>query len=82
MREWIFDAEEDDGDAPPKSLSVSELTGQIKQTVEDRFPTVWVTGEVTDIARAAIGTRLFHPQRRRLDDSRDHVAGHRLSPKF
>ena len=62
MREWIFDADEhadEHTDAPPKPLSITELTDQIKATVEGRFPSVWVAGEITDIARPRSGHVYF-----------------------
>jgi exodeoxyribonuclease VII large subunit len=36
-------------------LSVSELTGQIKDLIEGTFPQVWVTGEVSNCARPRSG---------------------------
>ncbi len=57
MREWIFD--HDDEDSPPKSLTVSQLTAEIKTTLEGNFPTVWVSGEITDIARPRSGHVYF-----------------------
>jgi exodeoxyribonuclease VII large subunit len=39
-------------DDPP---TVSEVTGRVKQTVEDRFADVWVAGEVSNLVRAASG---------------------------
>jgi exodeoxyribonuclease VII large subunit len=37
------------------ALSVSELTDQIKKVLEGEFPRVWVTGELTDLARPKSG---------------------------
>ena len=36
-------------------LTVSELTGQIKEVLEGEFPRVWVSGELTDLARPKSG---------------------------
>ena len=36
-------------------LSVYELTIQIKQVLESTFPSVWVTGEISDLARPRSG---------------------------
>ena len=40
-------------------LSVSEITAQIKQVVEGTFPSVWVTGEISDFARPKSGHCYF-----------------------
>jgi exodeoxyribonuclease VII large subunit len=40
---------------PPRPLSVSELTAQIKDLVEAGFPAVWVAGEVSNFARPQSG---------------------------
>ncbi len=40
---------------PDVPLSVAQLTAQIKQTLAERFPAVWVVGEVTDLARPQSG---------------------------
>ncbi len=36
-------------------LSVSDLTREIKASLQDRFPSVWVTGEISDLARPNSG---------------------------
>jgi exodeoxyribonuclease VII large subunit len=36
-------------------LSVSELTGQIKDLLEGRFPSVWVAGEISNFSRPQSG---------------------------
>ena len=36
-------------------LSVAELTGRIKQSLEAAFPSVWVVGEISDLARPRSG---------------------------
>jgi exodeoxyribonuclease VII large subunit len=38
-----------------RPLSVSELTGQIKDLIEGTFPQVWVTGEISNCARPRSG---------------------------
>ncbi len=42
----------DDESAP---LSVSELTGQIKDLLEGEFPSVWVSGEISNFSRPQSG---------------------------
>ncbi len=44
--------------APP-SLTVSELTAQIKDQVEGSFPSVWVAGEISNFSRPQSGHRYF-----------------------
>jgi exodeoxyribonuclease VII large subunit len=43
----------------PAILSVSELTAQIKDVLEATFPTVWVAGEIGDLARPRSGHCYF-----------------------
>jgi exodeoxyribonuclease VII large subunit len=38
-----------------KVLSISELTQQVKGLMEDAFPSVWVAGEVSNLARPSSG---------------------------
>src|SRR6516165_9768448 len=38
-----------------KVLSVSELTQEVKGLLEDGFPSVWVAGEVSNLARPSSG---------------------------
>lgn len=40
-------------------LSVSEITDRLRQTLESRFPFVWVRGEVSNLSRAASGHIYF-----------------------
>lgn len=40
-------------------LSVSDLTAQLKELVEESFPSVWVAGEVTNFTRASSGHWYF-----------------------
>jgi exodeoxyribonuclease VII large subunit len=42
-------------EGPRRPLSVSELTGQIKDLIEGAFPQVWVTGEISNCARPRSG---------------------------
>ncbi len=44
-----------DEDPQPTVLTVSELTDQIKETLEDGFPAVWVAGELSNLARPQSG---------------------------
>ena len=46
-------------DTQPRVYSVSELTGKIKQLLEDRFPFVWLTGEVSNCRRPGSGHCYF-----------------------
>ena len=41
--------------SPERVLSVSELTGQIKGTLEGHFPSVWVSGEISNFSRPQSG---------------------------
>ncbi|MEP1645509.1 exodeoxyribonuclease VII large subunit, partial [Rhodopirellula bahusiensis] len=52
------------------AISISELTRQIKSTVESGFPSVWVAGEITDIARPRSGHLYFT-----LKDERSQIRG-------
>ena len=40
---------------PANILTVSELTVQLKNHVEDRFNSVWVSGEISNVARPQSG---------------------------
>jgi exodeoxyribonuclease VII large subunit len=40
-------------------LSVSELTGQVKELLEGTFPSVWVAGEISDFAQPRSGHCYF-----------------------
>ncbi len=40
---------------PPQPLSVAELTARIKHVLETTFPSVWVVGEISDLARPRSG---------------------------
>lgn len=44
-----------DADNQQRPLSVAELTGLIKETLETQFPWVWVVGEISDLARPRSG---------------------------
>jgi len=52
------------------ALSVAELTGQIKSTVEQNFQRVWVVGEITDVTRPRSGHVYFT-----LKDERSQIRG-------
>ena len=43
----------------PRPLSVGELTAQIKDLVEAGFPSVWVSGEISNFARPSSGHLYF-----------------------
>ena len=40
-------------------LTVSDLTRDIKTSLQDRFSSVWVTGEISDLARPNSGHVYF-----------------------
>lgn len=42
-------------DGPAEAMSVSEVTACVKQALETTFDDVWVTGEVSNLVRAASG---------------------------
>lgn len=44
---------------PPRAVTVSELTGQIKQLLERRFAEVWVEGEISNFKRHSSGHWYF-----------------------
>jgi exodeoxyribonuclease VII large subunit len=48
-------ADPPDEDSKPTVLTVSELTAQIKEALEDGFPSVWVAGEISNLARPQSG---------------------------
>ena len=45
--------------APPQPLSVSALTQQIKHALEEGFPSVWVSGEISNFSRPQSGHCYF-----------------------
>ena len=47
------------GDPSQQVLTVSELTQQIKEQLENEFPAVWVSGELSDLARPRSGHVYF-----------------------
>ena len=49
----------DDGDQSQQVWSVTELTQQIKEQLESEFPAVWVSGELSDLARPRSGHVYF-----------------------
>ena len=45
---------------PTKPIyTVSQLTSKIKQILEDKFPFIWINGEITNMYTAASGHRYF-----------------------
>ncbi len=46
-------------DAEPEALTVSELTAYIKGILEDTLPSVWVTGEISNLSRPRSGHVYF-----------------------
>ena len=46
---------EPDAQQQPEILSVAELTAQIADLLESSFPTVWVAGEISNLARPGSG---------------------------
>ena len=44
---------------PPRAVTVSELTGDLKQLVERRFSDVWVEGEISNFKRHSSGHWYF-----------------------
>src|SRR5262247_194240 len=45
--------------AAQETLSVSQLTAQIKELVENGFPSVWVSGEISNFSRPQSGHSYF-----------------------
>ena len=45
--------------ADPDVMSVSEVTRQIKDSLEGNFPDVWVQGEISNLKRASSGHLYF-----------------------
>ncbi|MEM9646417.1 MAG: exodeoxyribonuclease VII large subunit [Planctomycetota bacterium] len=43
----------------PSAMTVSELTGHLKAVVEGTFPPMWVSGEISDLARPRSGHLYF-----------------------
>jgi exodeoxyribonuclease VII large subunit len=43
----------------PHAVSVSELTGHIKAILEGTFPSIWVSGEISDLSRPRSGHLYF-----------------------
>lgn len=44
---------------PPRVYSVSQLTSQVKDALEARFPDVWVAGEISDLSQSHAGHLYF-----------------------
>ncbi len=45
--------------AAPATLTVSQLTAQVRGVIEGKFPSVWVAGEVSNFTRASSGHWYF-----------------------
>jgi exodeoxyribonuclease VII large subunit len=45
--------------APPQTLSVAQLTAQIKGSLESAFPDIWVAGEISNYSRPQSGHSYF-----------------------
>jgi exodeoxyribonuclease VII large subunit len=43
----------------PDAISVSELNAQLRELIEGCFPSIWVSGEISNLARAASGHWYF-----------------------
>ncbi len=52
MKDRAHDDRRSPPDDPP---SVAEVTARVKETIENRFADVWVTGEVSNLTRASSG---------------------------
>ncbi len=48
-------ADEPSSDAADKVLTVAELTAQVKECLQVQFSSVWVVGEISDLARPQSG---------------------------
>ena len=56
----LFSSEDDDPSLSKKQLfSVSELTREIKVTLEQGFPSLWVEGEISNFKRHSSGHLYF-----------------------
>ena len=55
----MADAVRATGDADERVFRVAELNRVARLTLEDRFPDVWVEGELTDVSRPASGHVYF-----------------------
>ena len=51
----VLDLNADQSASDDHVLTVSELTREIKTSLQDRFSSVWVTGEISDLARPNSG---------------------------
>lgn len=52
-------SETSSADGQPKPVSVSELTAHIKGVLEETFPPMWVSGEISSLARPRSGHLYF-----------------------
>jgi exodeoxyribonuclease VII large subunit len=51
----LFDFSEPEPAPKRQVLSVSELNRQLRETLQSRFPSIWISGEASDIARPQSG---------------------------
>jgi len=60
MHVIIYGMDEYDELTPEREIySVSELTGDVRQTLEQAFPLIWVEGEISNLAQPASGHIYF-----------------------
>ena len=55
----LFERDDERGGGKPRVLRVAQLNRMVRQTLEDRWPNVWVEGELSDVSRAASGHVYF-----------------------
>jgi len=61
----------------PRVLSVSEAVTQAKRALENRFPEIWIQGEVSNLTAASSGHAYLT-----LKDSRSHISAVCFRPVF
>ena len=54
-----MDADPTQSTGQPRALTVTQLTARIKGSLEDAFPSVWVSGEVSNLSRPGSGHVYF-----------------------
>ena len=55
----MYSAQMNSSSSPDRILSVSQLTGNVRSLIEKTYPLVWVTGEISNLARPASGHWYF-----------------------
>ena len=55
----MYSAQMNSSRSPDRILSVSQLTGNVRSLIEKTYPLVWVTGEISNLARPASGHWYF-----------------------